>query len=966
MHKKTLTSIALAITLNFSTGFLLRNSWAESDNLSYENLSIGQILIKVKSNDERAIFELAHRYEIGLNVNQNLNESNRLYLKSAELGYGEAQFRMGEYYMQRGEYKNAMQWFLKASNSQTPSNASAANRIGEIYSNGLGVSKDLSKAKEWYLKSVEIGGINGGWGLLNLGGLYENGLGVQTNLETALDYYKKAQDQKFKKAIIDKAILSHNSLKASPKFSSLMNEVFQRVIADELAEYKKKEAQRKEQTLLKYQEVLNKNENNPTELAIKAIEYGLGLEGVDVDIDLLEALLARESASKNDPLGLALFGIISKWNPNKETSLPESVTDEYLKKSFAGLKQLADTTQTPYVKAILSMLYQYGYGVEQSYEKALDYLNKSANEKKDSLTYYRLYNLYINGIGVEKDKAKAIRYLENGLSINQNDTTILRVLSRYYYWGEEVKQNKAYTYSLLKRAIALNSKESYSWIGDYLYYDGKELVRSACKSVRRPPLSEPVNSRYQEAVSYYQKGFEKGDAESTYYLAQVYDPTNYKSFDKFNNLFSNHTPKNTFVIPMEDERNNEWDCEVTPQIDYNKPEHLYLKQLREKDKPQYSDPIGQERQYRLAKAETLYKIASQKGYFLASEALAAIELSNIFEDWKKDKSSESGLDLSLALPWLVKASNQGSRKASTFLARIYLNTSIEFITAFQGRQGRLGDLFSVKQNIKTGIDYYKKAAKAGDDEAAFELAQLHEYGGVIPQNYDESLKLYQRANELQPKNTHYISAMDQLAKKMLNPENTAKQFFDQGVYEATNGRIGESILAFKNIPKGSTLYLKGQTNIAFLTKNEGKLNSEIQQSRQSIKTEVRNVEAVRQTYWTNAKFKTQKDFWGENYIEYIPPEENSYTKSHLVEFVVTNPSKAKVSATFSLKKCMALFGRFGTTCSTFRTRSITIEPFQRYVGYENITAYLDGLLSSDFHGNVTVDSVYDLIKLPEQ
>jgi TPR repeat protein len=100
--------------------------------------------------------------------------------------------KIAQIYYNAKDYKNAMQWYLKAGNYAEYINPKLFNRIGEMYFVGQGVEKDYKKAFEWYTKSATQGNAIG---QANLGNMYHNGLGVEKDFTKAIEWYEKAANQ---------------------------------------------------------------------------------------------------------------------------------------------------------------------------------------------------------------------------------------------------------------------------------------------------------------------------------------------------------------------------------------------------------------------------------------------------------------------------------------------------------------------------------------------------------------------------------------------------------------------------------------------------------------------------------------------------------------------------------------------------------------------------------------------------
>ena len=83
----------------------------------------------------------------------------------------------------------AVKWYTKAAEQECPE---AQYELGDCYSYGIGVAKDLEQAFEWYQKSAEQGDCTA---QCNLGYCYENGIGVEKDVIKATEWYQKSAEQ---------------------------------------------------------------------------------------------------------------------------------------------------------------------------------------------------------------------------------------------------------------------------------------------------------------------------------------------------------------------------------------------------------------------------------------------------------------------------------------------------------------------------------------------------------------------------------------------------------------------------------------------------------------------------------------------------------------------------------------------------------------------------------------------------
>lgn len=107
---------------------------------------------KADTGDAEAQFTLATIYDLGVDVPKNYAESGKWYLKAANQGLAEAQFKLGVRYFEYGKqgggnYTTAFGWFYKAANQGI---AAAQYNVGLIYQLGRGVPTNRVEAYKWY------------------------------------------------------------------------------------------------------------------------------------------------------------------------------------------------------------------------------------------------------------------------------------------------------------------------------------------------------------------------------------------------------------------------------------------------------------------------------------------------------------------------------------------------------------------------------------------------------------------------------------------------------------------------------------------------------------------------------------------------------------------------------------------------------------------------------------------------
>ncbi|EEH52858.1 uncharacterized protein MICPUCDRAFT_52819 [Micromonas pusilla CCMP1545] len=93
-------------------------------------------------------------YFLGVGVERNLDTAMQYFEKAAAKGHAAAQNGVGRCHYEKGRYEEAFKWHTKSA-AQGYTNAEI--NLGILYEDGLGVTKDISKAIEWYTKAAEKG-----------------------------------------------------------------------------------------------------------------------------------------------------------------------------------------------------------------------------------------------------------------------------------------------------------------------------------------------------------------------------------------------------------------------------------------------------------------------------------------------------------------------------------------------------------------------------------------------------------------------------------------------------------------------------------------------------------------------------------------------------------------------------------------------------------------------------------------
>jgi TPR repeat protein len=133
----------------------------------------------------------AAQFELGQKWLGSRNIALTLFKKAAEAGHAESQEALGEMnsFLGPPNWTEAVKWYRLAAEK---GKVTAQYMLGECYSRGQGVARDLPEAAKWYRKAAEQGHF---MAQFYLGAMYEKGDGVaQDTGEAAKWYGRSAED----------------------------------------------------------------------------------------------------------------------------------------------------------------------------------------------------------------------------------------------------------------------------------------------------------------------------------------------------------------------------------------------------------------------------------------------------------------------------------------------------------------------------------------------------------------------------------------------------------------------------------------------------------------------------------------------------------------------------------------------------------------------------------------------------
>ncbi|TCM59282.1 TPR repeat protein [Acinetobacter calcoaceticus] len=145
--------------------------------------------------------ELGGFYELGVYVEEDLEQALKLYAEAGNKNYIPAKYNVGRIRFQQGRYEEAASILNDAADNN---DAPAINLLGVMYQNGFFYEKNLKKSLELYAKSAKMGNPDAQF---NLGQLLFSGDQVKQDYEKAYYWYRLSADQGYTLAKIQLAIL---------------------------------------------------------------------------------------------------------------------------------------------------------------------------------------------------------------------------------------------------------------------------------------------------------------------------------------------------------------------------------------------------------------------------------------------------------------------------------------------------------------------------------------------------------------------------------------------------------------------------------------------------------------------------------------------------------------------------------------------------------------------------------------
>lgn len=413
----------------------------ENDEGNPENVKRGHALIaraaELAPRDEKVIYNLGCDYYFGTGVPRDYAKAAEWFKRSADMGFSEAQYKLGRLYYDGGErgpvqFDRALHWFKAAAEQGL---ASAQNMVGLMYAEGKGVAQDYGEAMSWYMKAAEQ---NFAMAQRNIGYNYDQGNGVALDYAEAAKWYRKAAENGNDYAQNRLGVMLYDGIGV------------ERDYAEALKWFRK-----------------------AAEQGVVSAMGNLGnayKNGKGVEQDYAEAarwyLMAAERGygSAQDGLGELYYN-----GKGVEQNYAEAA------KWFRKAAEQGNSDAQDW----LGICYQNGRGVEQDNEIAASWFRKAA-EQGFVGSMLRLGNCYRNGKGVEQNYAKAVAWYRKGA--DAGNLTCMNSLGLMYNLGQGVEQDNEFAAQWFRKA----AEGGHMW-GQYnlgvFYRDGKGVEKNPKKAL---------------------------------------------------------------------------------------------------------------------------------------------------------------------------------------------------------------------------------------------------------------------------------------------------------------------------------------------------------------------------------------------------------------------------------------------------------------------------------------------------
>ncbi|MFT5182151.1 MAG: TPR repeat protein, partial [Alphaproteobacteria bacterium] len=373
--------------------------------------------------------------------------------------------------------------------------ASAQTLLGYMYSAGMGVGQDDTKAVEWYRKAAELDDPDAQF---LLGYMHQRGLGVSLYFARALQLYRKSAVQGVSAARVALGVMYDNGEGVARDRDAAVAHYFSAAEAGLAA------AQHSLATAYESGDGVPRDFDEAIKWYRLAADQnfapsqnGLGemySQGRGVPRDSEEAIkwyrLAAEQGLPAAQFNLAKIVGAGRGVPGN--------TSEAVKLFEVAAEQGHSESQVK-----LAFAYLKGRGVDRSHSDAVTWFQRAATQCNAD-AQFQLANMHRLGQGGVKASAAAeMKWLK--LAAEQGHTEALQTLSVRYAIGQGVQKNPAMAYKSAQRAAQQGHPTAQFGLAE-LYAKG----------------SDEIPQDYAKAAEWYRKAALQGNREAQFNLAELY------------------------------------------------------------------------------------------------------------------------------------------------------------------------------------------------------------------------------------------------------------------------------------------------------------------------------------------------------------------------------------------------------------------------------------------------------------
>lgn len=495
-----------------------------------------------KTHNPEIQFQIAHCYAEGIGVEQDETETFGWIKKSAEQGFGMAEYFIGEYYLDDSSpelnKKLGIEYLEKAISHGCNE---AYYKLGTCYLDGNGVKKDEAKGIEFIKKADETG-------------IEDAKEWISENKVRVKKYEKEKDAKKHFDELIEEEEKMHDAI-AQYKIANCYanNNGVEKDEAKAFEWYEKSAAQGNAEAQIKVAICYDEGKGTSVDKEKAAVWYRKSAEHgnetakawIEKYENTIDKLLEKEAETHDAEIQYKIAACYANGDGVEK--------DET--KAFKWYKKSAEQ-EFAAAQFELANCYAYGRGIEKDIQGSVPWMEKAAKngnsdaqlqyggayfhgvpgviseDKKEAFKWYHIssengnheadYEIgrcYFYGLGVKKSKREAVKWLEKGIDAPVNGSISLFLLGLCFCKGEEIEINMEKAIDYLIRSGKRGNADAYYRLGD-IYFNGENGIRK----------------NMDKALEYFLKAAEGNCTAAFPRLAERYYWTDKKLSEKYLNL----------------------------------------------------------------------------------------------------------------------------------------------------------------------------------------------------------------------------------------------------------------------------------------------------------------------------------------------------------------------------------------------------------------------------------------------